>query len=855
MRPEALALAPASARASGAEIRVIGNDAGEKLSILAGTLARLDRDAPSYGPGNYSDFNTFYIQAASGTSGGSSGSPVVDRAGRVVALVRGRQPQRGVELLPAARPRRGRALALAARRPAGARAGRSRRCSSSQSFDELGRLGLSRETEARVRGAHPARARPAGGEGGAAGRPGGRACSSRATCCSRSRGARCSTSRSSRRRSTTRSAGAVRARASSARASAATLAVPVQDLHAVTPAAYLELAGGVLHPLSLQQARNYGVPVAGVLRRRRAGYAFARAGMPAGARRDPRARRRRPSPDLDALERELAEAAATARALPRALVRDLDAARAARSVSVLRVDRRWFATRRCVRDDAAGRLAVPRRSRRRPPPPAPRSGDRSARPAPARPERALAHSLVCVGLRRALRDRRRARRAPSRARASSWTPSAASWSSTATPCRSRSATCEITFARLARACRAAWSRSIPSTTSRSCAYDPAQLGETPVESAELRAEPLAPRRRRLARRLDAAQRLVSRRDGGRARRGAAVPLPERRASARRTSSWSFPTETLTRVGGVLADGKGRVRALWSSISREGAAAPTSFFAGIPADLVERHGSRRFAAASALRWRTLGVELGTVPLADARRARPRARRRPASSRRTRPGRRRVARGAARRCRQRPRPRCSSAGDLLLASNGRAVTRFREVERAAQRERVALDRRATAQPSATLDVATAGVRRDGTREALLWAGALLQPPPSSRAGPARRAAGGRLRGGPLVRHAGRAPRPARRRCASSRPAARRRPISTRSSPRVRGGPRPRLRAAPRRGSRRAARGRDARPRPPLLADAGATVSAGGWAVEPAANGASLSAVEPAPGGAALGALEPR
>jgi S1-C subfamily serine protease len=341
--PTELPLHPAGAQV-GVEIRVVGNDAGEQLSILAGTLARLDREAPDYGTGKYNDFNTFYYQAASGTSGGSSGSPVIDIQGRVLALNAGGSSGAASSFyLPL--PRVVRALRLLQAGEPVAR-GTLQTVFRYTPYDELRRLGLPASIEAAARRAAPSRTgmlvvievqpgAPADGPlavgdilVAAAGRP----------------IADFDTLGELLDGQVGGSIELTVVRGGESR----TLTLPVQDLHAITPDEYLEIGDGVLHTLSWQMARHMNVPIAGVYVAN-PGYTFGSAGIPRSA----------VLTELDGKPvANLDEAMSLIGALghrQRVTVRyfTMEETRSLQ-LTTLRIDRAWFPARHCVRNDATG---------------------------------------------------------------------------------------------------------------------------------------------------------------------------------------------------------------------------------------------------------------------------------------------------------------------------------------------------------------------------------------------------------------------------------------------------------------------------------------------------------------------
>ena len=329
----------------GSEIRVVGNDAGEKLSILSGVISRLDRNAPEYGEG-YSDFNTNYIQAAAAASGGSSGSPVVNIDGYAVALQAGGRADGAATdyFLPLDRPLR--ALECIQKGEHVSR-GTIQTQWMIKAFDECRRLGLTPEWEAAVRQGFPKEigmlvaeiVLPEGPadskikEGDVLIKVNGELLTQ-----------------------------FVRLDAILDSHVGKTIKVLVQrggldvevelavgDLHAITPDRFVTVAGGSFHELSYQQARLYAIPVRGVFVCEAAG-SFRFEGLESGWIIESVDQQN--TPNLEEFVRVMSSIPDRARVVVRYKhLRDLHTS----NTSIIYIDRHWTSKMRmAVRNDETG---------------------------------------------------------------------------------------------------------------------------------------------------------------------------------------------------------------------------------------------------------------------------------------------------------------------------------------------------------------------------------------------------------------------------------------------------------------------------------------------------------------------
>lgn len=702
--PVAMTLDPDAARV-GREIRVIGNDSGERLSILSGTLARLDRSAPDYGRGRYNDFNTFYFQAASGTSGGSSGSPVIDRRGRVLALnAAGRMDTSSSYFLPLDRAIR--ALRLIQDGEPVSR-GTLQATFVRESYDELTRLGLDQVTETEARLNFPGRngmlvvdsvvdGGPADGRlmpGDILTHVDGELVTGfvrLAQILDNSVGE--SLNLTVRRGDRTEQ-----------------VSVTVGDLMAITPTRYLEVGGAVLNPLSYQQARHFNRPP-GAVYVASPGFMLGRVGIPRGS--IIHSINGEETPDLAAFRRAF-EAIPDGERVPIRYTRIDEPFREV--LATMTVDRTWFPARLCSQEPGTGRWPCEKLAS------APEDGNtepgrvRFGDYADPRAQR-LSRSLVWVEFDMPYRiagnngvgftgtgmvvDAEQGLVVTDRA---------------AVP--SRMGDLRLTFAgALEIPAEVVFVHPLHNITVLQ--YDPDLLAGSNVRPVTF--NPRRPQSGEAAWVVGQSpdQSLVSRRTES----SSIDPL---RLSL--TSDFSFRDtnmETLSvsnppaDVSGVIADRHGRVLGLWANYGGQGSRG--SSYRGIPADVLQST-LRHVRDGGTLR--SLEVEFLLMPLSSARKLDlPEAWARRLSGLHERPrgvlSVERIVAGA-------PAEDVLTSGDLLLAVNGTPVNDFRTIHEASQAETVRLTILRDGEVM-TVDVPTQQMDGSGVERMVRWAGAVLHEP---------------------------------------------------------------------------------------------------------------------------------
>ena len=704
IEPAELPLYPKGAQV-GREIRVVGNDAGEQISILAGTLARLDREAPEYGVGKYNDFNTFYYQAASSTSGGSSGSPVIDIQGRVLALNAGGSSAAASSFyLPLTRVTRALAL-IEAGKPVPR--GTLEVVFKYTPFDELRRLGLRDTTEVTVRKAF---ARQTGMLVVAETQAGSAAANvlEPGDILVRVNGQLLAEFDPLEATLDDRVGGEVELEIERG----GTVLKPklkVEDLHAITPAEYIEFGDAVVHKLSYQQARHFNVPIRGVFVAN-PGYVLGAAGIPRGSVIVSLANQQ--IDNLDDMQEALAGLADGAKATVRFFTIDDTQSL---QVRVMHMERRWFASRRCHRDDTLGTwpcVALAEGPAPKPQSPASTSFAKADDPRVNR----LMPSLVMItydmpysisgvternyhgtGL---IVDAKRGWVITDRN-----TVPVTVGDVHVTFAGTLEVPAHVVFVH-------------PLHNLALISYDPALIGTTPAQSAKLATRPMRPGDEVWAMGLRADETVASRRTEIASIDPVGYPLSfQFRETNVETASLVNPPEDFD---GVLADRNGDVVGLWSSFAYQAGRDVNQESKGMPIDLVREMID---LAGSGRPLYSLEAELQLLPLATARKLGlpdERVHQIEANA----DGRRQVL-VVERLVAGSPASGLLKTGDLLLAIDGKVVTRFREVEQAMQKPQVKVTIW-RGESEQTLDVPTSVLNGQDVDRFVIWAGATLQLP---------------------------------------------------------------------------------------------------------------------------------
>lgn len=693
----------------GAEIRVVGNDAGEKISILAGTLARLDRPAPAYGRDTFNDFNTFYYQAASSTSGGSSGSPVIDISGAAIALnAAGRRNAASSFYLPLDRVVR--ALALIQEGKPVTR-GTLETTFEYRPFDEVRRLGLGTETEARFRKLFPDTTGMLVVDETVPGAPASSLLEPGDVLLSVD-GAPLVSFVPLEEVLDDNVGGSVHLEIER-RGRRQGIDLTVTDLDAITPASYLEIGGSVLNDLSYQQARNHAIPLGGAYLAA-SGYMFNRGGVPADSViTDVSGSSVSNIGDLqDALEAFPQGAEVPIRYFT---VNDPSHSQVASII----IDRKWFPMRRCDRQSDGGTWTCVEA----PPPPAasplephttsfPRLSDPVARKVqaslvsirfdiPYPIEGVYAKHFRGTGLvvdadkGIVITDRNTVPVALGDVRIS--------------VAGSVEIPAQVVYLH-------------PEHNLAVLHYDPRLLGATPVVSATLYDHPLEEGDHLWLVGISNGEDLAVRRTQVDRVAPLYLPLPRPPCFSDKNLDVVVLNDATATFGGVLVDGKGRVMALWWSFPSLDGGQPRASFYGVPISIASDV-LPQIQAGGTPTWRSLGLTLGTLTVANARKLgldQSWATRLEANERS-----RRQVLVVERRTAGTPAADALQDGDLLLEVGGRPAATFRDVESASQAPEVSLTvlRDGEVLP---LKVRTEVLDGHGPDRVLLWAGTVLHPP---------------------------------------------------------------------------------------------------------------------------------